>query len=180
MLGTMFTPDRDRAKLVGFVVHLVNGWLFACVYAAAFESWRRATWWLGALIGLVHALFVLLAGMPLLPGAAPAHGQRAARPDADAAARAARLPGAQLRPPDAALGAPGPPRLRRDPGRVLPTLLRQRANLLRRASWSQNGRQTPTIVERRLNLRRAALVAATRQALANGLALLGIAAPAAM
>ena len=29
MLGTMFTPDRDRARLVGFLVHVVNGWLFA-------------------------------------------------------------------------------------------------------------------------------------------------------
>jgi uncharacterized membrane protein YagU involved in acid resistance len=71
MLGTMFTPDRDRAKLVGFGVHLLNGWLFAGVYAAAFESWRRATWWLGAGIGLVHALFVLLAAMPVLPALHP-------------------------------------------------------------------------------------------------------------
>lgn len=67
MLGTMLTPDRDRAKLAGFGMHLVNGWLFACVYAAAFQSWRRATWWLGAATGLVHALFVLVAGMSLLP-----------------------------------------------------------------------------------------------------------------
>ena len=43
MLGTMFTSNRDRAKLVGFGVHLLNGWLFAFFYAAAFESWRRAT-----------------------------------------------------------------------------------------------------------------------------------------
>src|SRR5688500_16322459 len=57
MLGTMFTPNRDRAKLAGFGVHLVNGWLFAFVYAAAFQSWRRATWWIGASIGLIHALF---------------------------------------------------------------------------------------------------------------------------
>ncbi len=71
MLGTMATPDRDRAKVVGFGLHLVNGWLFAAVYAAAFRSWRRATWWLGALIGLVHALFVLAVGMPLLPGLHP-------------------------------------------------------------------------------------------------------------
>ena len=71
MLGTMVTADRDRAKLVGFGVHLVNGWLFALAYAAAFESWRRATWWLGALIGLVHALFVLVAGIPLLPSMHP-------------------------------------------------------------------------------------------------------------
>jgi hypothetical protein len=71
MLGTMFTPDRDRAKLVGFGVHLLNGWLFALLYAAAFESWRRATWWLGTAIGLVHALFVLLVGLPLLPALHP-------------------------------------------------------------------------------------------------------------
>jgi hypothetical protein len=71
MLGTMVTSDRDRAKLIGFGMHLVNGWLFAGVYAAAFRSWRRATWWLGALIGLVHALFVLLVGMPMLPSLHP-------------------------------------------------------------------------------------------------------------
>jgi uncharacterized membrane protein YagU involved in acid resistance len=67
MLGTMFTPDRDRAKLLGFAVHLVNGWLFALLYVAAFESWGRATWWLGALIGLVHVAFVLAAVMPIMP-----------------------------------------------------------------------------------------------------------------
>lgn len=67
MLGTMFSADRDRAQLIGFLVHLVNGWIFAIIYAAAFESWQLATWWLGALIGLVHGLFVLAVAMPLLP-----------------------------------------------------------------------------------------------------------------
>jgi uncharacterized membrane protein YagU involved in acid resistance len=68
----MATADRDRAKVVGFGMHLINGWLFATIYAAAFRSWRRANWWLGALIGLVHALFVLLVGLPtILPGLHP-------------------------------------------------------------------------------------------------------------
>jgi hypothetical protein len=71
MLGTMFTPDRERAQMVGFFVHLLNGWWLALVYAAAFQSWRRASWWLGALIGLVHGLFVLVTIMPLLPGVHP-------------------------------------------------------------------------------------------------------------
>lgn len=71
MLGTMVTPNRDRAKLLGFGMHLVNGWLFASLYAAAFQSWRRATWWLGAAIGLAHALVVLVATVPLLPGLHP-------------------------------------------------------------------------------------------------------------
>jgi hypothetical protein len=71
MLGTMFTPGRDRAKLAGFGVHVLNGWLFSLLYVAAFTSWRAATWWLGALIGLSHATFVLTAGMRLLPGMHP-------------------------------------------------------------------------------------------------------------
>jgi hypothetical protein len=71
MLGTMLTANRDRAKVIGFGMHLINGWLFATLYAAAFRSWRQATWWLGALIGLVHALFVLTAALPALPGLHP-------------------------------------------------------------------------------------------------------------
>jgi uncharacterized membrane protein YagU involved in acid resistance len=71
MLGTMFTADRDRANLVGFFVHVINGWIFALVYAAAFESWRQATWWRGTGIGLVHGLFVLLAGVAVLPAIHP-------------------------------------------------------------------------------------------------------------
>ena len=53
----MFTPDRDRAKVVGFVLHLANGWWIAIIYAAAFHSWGVATWWLGMGIGLLHALW---------------------------------------------------------------------------------------------------------------------------
>lgn len=71
MLGTMTTTNRDRAKLSGFAMHMMNGWIFAGVYAAAFQSWRRATWWLGAAIGVVHALFVLIAAMPIMAGMHP-------------------------------------------------------------------------------------------------------------
>ncbi len=67
MLGTMTTPDRDRAKVAGFGLHFVNGLGFALVYEAAFRGWGRAGWWRGAAIGLVHSLFVLVAGMALLP-----------------------------------------------------------------------------------------------------------------
>jgi uncharacterized membrane protein YagU involved in acid resistance len=71
LIGSMFTPDRDRAKLVGFALHVVNGWCFSLIYVLAFESLHRATWWLGASIGLVHAAFVLTVGMRLLPGLHP-------------------------------------------------------------------------------------------------------------
>jgi len=71
MVGTLATPNRDRAKAVGFGLHFMNGWLFASVYIAAFQSWRRAGWWRGALIGMVHGLFVLVVAMPLLPAFHP-------------------------------------------------------------------------------------------------------------
>ncbi len=71
LLGTMFTPSRDRAKLIGVLFHLVNGWLFSLLYVAAFHAWGLAAWWLGALTGLVHATFVLAVGMSLLPAIHP-------------------------------------------------------------------------------------------------------------
>ena len=74
MLGTVMTPDRDRAKVYGFLVHMVNGWLFSAVYVAAFRSLRRSGVVLGTLIGLVHGVFVLVTVIPLLPGA---HGRMA-------------------------------------------------------------------------------------------------------
>jgi hypothetical protein len=81
ILGAMVTPDRDRAPMVGFLIHLTNGWAFAVVYALAFESWGRATWWLGAGIGLVHALAVLIAVMPVLPGFHPRMASERRGPD---------------------------------------------------------------------------------------------------
>jgi uncharacterized membrane protein YagU involved in acid resistance len=71
MLGTFFTPNRDRAKLLGFCFHLINGWIFSLVYVLAFHAWGAASWWRGATIGFVHASFVLTAGMQILPGLHP-------------------------------------------------------------------------------------------------------------
>jgi hypothetical protein len=71
ILGTMLTPDRDRAKAIGVLVHLLNGWVFSLVYVAAFHQWGGPAWWKGAAIGAVHAAFVLVAGMPALPGLHP-------------------------------------------------------------------------------------------------------------
>jgi hypothetical protein len=67
MLGTMVTPGRDRAKALGFAIHLVNGWVFTFLYIAILHSLRAVHWWTGAILGLGHALFVLIVVMPLLP-----------------------------------------------------------------------------------------------------------------
>jgi uncharacterized membrane protein YagU involved in acid resistance len=71
MLGTIFTPNRDRAKLIGILVHFINGWMFSLIYVAAFHAWGMATWWLGAITGSVHAAFVLAVAMPALPSMHP-------------------------------------------------------------------------------------------------------------
>lgn len=71
LLGTLFTPNRDRAKVYGVLLHLLNGWLFSLVYVAAFHAAGIFRWWFGAAIGLVHAAFVLVVGLPALPGMHP-------------------------------------------------------------------------------------------------------------
>ncbi len=71
MLGTMVTPDRDRAKLYGFFIHLMNGLVFSLLYVLIFRAWGDAGWWRGMLLGLGHAAFVLLVIMQLLPGVHP-------------------------------------------------------------------------------------------------------------
>lgn len=71
MLGTMFTPNRDRAKIIGIFFHLINGWIFSLIYILTFELFSIATWWLGGILGLIHAMFVLTVGIPILPGIHP-------------------------------------------------------------------------------------------------------------
>jgi hypothetical protein len=71
LLGTIFTPSRDKAKFIGFFLHFANGWIFSLLYVAAFQAWGRATWWFGASIGLVQAIFVLTMALPILPALHP-------------------------------------------------------------------------------------------------------------
>ena len=71
MLGTIFTPDRDRAKLYGFGIHVVVGWAFSLIYILIFEALGAAGWWRGAIVGVAHAAFVLVVTMSLLPGLHP-------------------------------------------------------------------------------------------------------------
>lgn len=71
IIGTMLTSNRDRAKVVGTLFHVVNGWIFAVVYALFFDQLQTATWWLGLLFGCVQGLFVVVVVLPILPGMHP-------------------------------------------------------------------------------------------------------------
>lgn len=71
IVGTMFTPDRDRAKIIGVVIHILNGWIFAFVYALFFENLHAPSIPLGATIGVVQGIFVVTVLLPALPGVHP-------------------------------------------------------------------------------------------------------------
>lgn len=57
LLGTAVTVNRTRAKAVGYLMHFLNGEIFAFMYYAVFLAIGMAGWWLGALFGLLHGLF---------------------------------------------------------------------------------------------------------------------------
>ncbi|MFD7627414.1 hypothetical protein ACFV7Q_15485 [Streptomyces sp. NPDC059851] len=57
LLGTAVTVNRTRAKAVGYLMHFLNGEVFAFMYYAVFLAIGTAGWWLGALFGLLHGLF---------------------------------------------------------------------------------------------------------------------------
>ena len=71
MLGTLFTPNRDRARVIGIAVHLANGWIFALLYLGLFRAWGGGGVWRGAAVGAAHAAFVLTVLMPAFPGVHP-------------------------------------------------------------------------------------------------------------
>jgi uncharacterized membrane protein YagU involved in acid resistance len=57
LLGTSVTDNRRRAKVYGYIMHFALGISFALLYGISFAAIRRSNWWLGALVGILHALF---------------------------------------------------------------------------------------------------------------------------
>jgi hypothetical protein len=83
-LGTFVTEDPDRARVAGFFLHLAAGQGFALGYAATFALLHRATWWLGAMLGLLHVAVALTVLLPLLPGVHPRMASHRAGPSSTA------------------------------------------------------------------------------------------------
>jgi uncharacterized membrane protein YagU involved in acid resistance len=67
LVGTFFTGNRPKAMIVGFVLYVIGGWLFAFLYFLLFASVNIYTWWFGALAGVLHGIFLLVCALPLLP-----------------------------------------------------------------------------------------------------------------
>jgi hypothetical protein len=81
LLGTVFTPNRSRASVIGYAVHFANGVLFALCYYAVFAAVGRAGWLFGAALGFVHSAF---AGGALVNILLPAIHPRMGTPWSDA------------------------------------------------------------------------------------------------
>jgi hypothetical protein len=84
ILGTVLTPDPDRARVAGFLIHLVVGQVFALAYAAGFALLGQATWWLGGLFGILHGAIALMALLPTLAGIHPRMASNRAGPGSTA------------------------------------------------------------------------------------------------
>ena len=89
LFGTFVTADRGRAVLVGSVMYLGGGWAFAVLYFFIFVSLGQASWWLGALVGTLHGLFLLVS----LPAIAQLHPRIASEYDAPTAEPKLEPPG---------------------------------------------------------------------------------------
>lgn len=85
MLGTMFTPRIERARVIGILAHLAAGQGFALAYALGFWKLGRSGPILGALFGLVHGLAALTLIVPFLPAIHPRMATERSGPEMDAA-----------------------------------------------------------------------------------------------
>ena len=80
LLGTLFTANRNKAPIIGFAVHVLIGWLFTLIYAAAFQLADLHRWWFGLAMGFVHGAYVLSAGLQILASVHPRMAQPFQRP----------------------------------------------------------------------------------------------------
>jgi hypothetical protein len=75
LLGTAFTRDRRRAKVVGYGAHFGFGLVFALGYDQLFKAAGSSGYRFGAAIGLAHGLFASTALVNvLLPAVHPLMG----------------------------------------------------------------------------------------------------------
>lgn len=67
LIGTMFSGNRRNATALGAGFYLIGGFLFGCIYFLVMAHLGIANWWIGALLGGLHGLFLLAAVLPVLP-----------------------------------------------------------------------------------------------------------------
>ena len=82
LLGSFFTGERHEANVLGFMMYMLGGWLFAFLYYLIFSVIGGTNWWIGGLAGFVHALLLLVLVLPMLPYVHPRIASEFDGPDA--------------------------------------------------------------------------------------------------
>ena len=67
LLGMACTGRRDAAMVLGVVLYLLGGWIFAALYYLLFVELGRAGVWIGGLVGALHGAVLLVVVLPMLP-----------------------------------------------------------------------------------------------------------------
>jgi len=67
LAGAFFTSNRSLANVLGFIVYMLGGWMFAYLYVVILLSIKIPGVWLGTIVGFTHGLFLLTVILPLLP-----------------------------------------------------------------------------------------------------------------
>ena len=66
LLGAFFTGDRHESTVLGLLLYMLGGWLFAFLYYLVFSVLGAANWWVGGLAGFLHAMLLLALALPML------------------------------------------------------------------------------------------------------------------
>jgi hypothetical protein len=69
VMGSMVSGDRRTATTIGGVLHFVmmGTVVFGIIYGSLFTAFDDASWWIGLLIGVAHALVAGVLFMPMMP-----------------------------------------------------------------------------------------------------------------
>lgn len=73
VMGSMMSGDRRTATLIGGMLHFVmmGTVVFGIAYGSLFTALDDTSWWVGLVIGAIHALIVGVMFMPMMPKVHP-------------------------------------------------------------------------------------------------------------
>jgi hypothetical protein len=66
LLGSFFTGERHESNVLGFMLYILGGWLFAFLYYLIFSVVGTSNGWIGGIAGIVHAMLLLSLALPML------------------------------------------------------------------------------------------------------------------